>query len=65
MVRAFLSKCEETTTYDKQKMKYSCVCSDRTKLTEEQMKEARETNKKKLKEIEESLAEGMEGKSKK
>ena len=48
LVRAYISKCEETTTYDRQKMKYSCGCPERIELNEEHIKEARETNKKKL-----------------
>ena len=42
LVRAYISKCEKTTTYDRQKMKYSCGCPE---LNEEQIMEARETNK--------------------
>ena len=44
-------------------MKYSCGCPERMELNEEQIKEAREPNKKKLEEIEKSLTEGIEGKS--
>ena len=42
----YVSKCEETTTYDKQLMKYSCACPERKQFTEEEMEEERETNKK-------------------
>ena len=60
---AAVSKCEETTTYDKQLMKYSCACPQRKQFTEEEMAEEREANKKKLKEIEKSLTKGLGGKS--
>ena len=59
----FISKCEETTTYDKQNMRYSCACPERKLLTEEEMVEERKLNKKKLDEIENSLAKGLGGKS--
>ena len=44
-------------------MKYSCVCPDRVELTDEQIKDTRKENRKKLSEIENSLANGLEGKS--
>ena len=40
-------------------MQYSCACPERKQLNEEEMKEAREANKKKLEEIENSLVEGL------
>ena len=59
----FISKCEEMTTYDKQEMKYSCDCPVRKLLTDEEMVEVREANKKKLKEIEDSLTKDLKGKT--
>ena len=59
----FISKCEETTTYDKQEMQYTCACPVRKAFTDEEMVKEREANKKKLEEIEETLANGLNGKS--
>ena len=58
-----ISECEETTTYDKQEMQYSCACPVRKAFTNEEMVEEREANKKKLEEIEKTLAKGLGEKS--
>ena len=51
VIKAYISKCEQSTTYDKQKMEFNCACPKREQPKPEELEEMRKKHGEKLEEL--------------